>query len=216
MKRVFCYGDSNTYGDDGRRVPIDGSHGRYDEQQRWTCRLQTLLGEQWHIYESGLNGRTTVFEDPLEAGRCGIATLDVAFKTCAPVDLAVVMLGTNDLKDMFNASAEVIATGLEKLILRLKWLIASSLNPQAKILILSPANVRRSAGGCFYYDFSERSVEKGLLLPRYYSSVACSQNCHFADVSQWTEVDESDGVHLNPDGHDILAHQLWKLIPTII
>lgn len=212
MKRILCYGDSNTYGDDGRRVPIDGSHSRYDEQQRWPCRLQALLGDAWHIYEGGLNGRTTVFEDPLEAGRCGIATLDVTFKMCAPVDLVVVMLGTNDLKDMFCASAEVIVQGLERLILQLKALIANSLNPGAQILILSPANVMRAGNGSFYYDFSPRSVEKGLELPSLYAALAKKQGCLFADAGQWAQVDASDGVHLNPEGHDALARHLADLV----
>lgn len=212
MRRIMCFGDSNTFGDDGRQVPINGIHGRYDEQTRWTSRLQAQLGESWRVCEAGLNGRTTVFEDPLEAGRCGIAYLDVCFRMNDPLDLVIVMLGTNDLKDMFNASPEVIAQGLERLVLRLKELIAVSLNPQAQILVLSPANVACSEGGNFYYDFSPRSVEKGLRLPELYAAVAKKHGCLFADVSQWAQVDPSDGVHLNPEGHAVMAQKLSELI----
>ena len=215
MKRILCYGDSNTYGDDARRVPTDGVHGRYDEETRWPCRLQTLLGREWHIYEAGMNGRTTVFEDPLAAGRCGIADLDVTFKSCDPVDLIIVMLGTNDLKDMFCASAEVIAQGLERLVARLQQLIAESLNPEARILILSPVNVRAAENGRFYYGFSPRSVGKGQLLSALYSRVARERACLFADAAAWASPAAADGVHLDHKGHEQLAQGLYECLQTM-
>lgn len=215
MKRILCYGDSNTYGCDARRMPIDGTNGRYDEQTRWTCLLEKELGPDWRVREAGMNGRTTVFEDPLEAGRCGIATLDVVFKSAAPVDLVIVMLGTNDLKDQFSASAPVIAWGLERLVVRLRELIAESLNPAAKILLVAPANVAASASGEFYYDISERSVKNGERLPALYAAAAEKHGCLFADAGQWVKTDPSDGVHLSPESHRVLAAHLAEIARKI-
>jgi lysophospholipase L1-like esterase len=215
MKRILCYGDSNTYGCDARRMPIDGTMDRYDENTRWPCLLQKILGDGWYVCEAGMNGRTTVFEDPVDAGRCGIATLDVVFKSAAPVDLVIVMLGTNDIKDQFSASAQVIAWGMERLLVRLRELISESLNPQSKILLIAPANVRASADGTLYYDMTERSVKKGEALPALYAALAEKYGCLFADAGQWVEPDPSDGVHLGVEGHRIFAEHAAEIAKGI-
>ena len=212
MKRILCYGDSNTYGCDARRVPVDGTFSRFDEQTRWTCRLESLLGKDWRVLEAGLNGRTTVFDDPTGSDQNGFVTLDVAFRYADPVDYVVLMLGTNDLKDMFSASAAIITAGLQKLVLRLQQLIAGSLQPSARILILSPANVRRASNGIFYFDFSPRSVEKGAQLPKLYARLAQDTGCLFADAGQWVETDGADGVHLSPESHRVFAEKLCAVI----
>ena len=56
--------------------------------------------------EEGLCGRTTVFEDELREGRKGAAFLPTLLESHAPVDRVVLMLGTNDCKTFYNASAE--------------------------------------------------------------------------------------------------------------
>lgn len=212
MKRILCYGDSNTYGCDSRQVPVSGCAGRFDEQTRWPCLLQEKLGPSWRVCEAGMNGRTTVFDDPIAGARNGLAALEVVFKSSDPLDVVIVMLGTNDLKDQFSASAQVIASGMERLLLRLRELIAQSLNPAAGILLVAPANVRRAADGRFYYDFSERSVEKGRALPGLYEALAKTCGCLFADANQWVETDLSDGVHLNQAGHKLFADKIAEML----
>src|SRR6056297_2207238 len=111
MKRILCYGDSNTWG----YVPLTGE--RYDETVRWTMLLQEKLGGDYKIIEEGLNGRTTVLDDPLEPGRNGLTYLGPCVQSQSPLDLVVLMLGTNDLKRRFSLAPEEIAMGLEKLVL---------------------------------------------------------------------------------------------------
>ena len=91
-KSILCYGDSNTWGyipDVGRRFP---------EDIRWTGILQNLLGSTYEVIENGLVGRTTVFDDPYGPCRNGLASLDCALLSSAPLDLVSLALGTNDLK----------------------------------------------------------------------------------------------------------------------
>ena len=99
MKNVLCFGDSNTFGTNpakpGTRHPLDA---------RWTGRLAELLGPEWRMVEEGMGGRTSVFDDPLEPHRSGLEALPIALQSHRPLDYAVVMLGTNDLKEIFNAS----------------------------------------------------------------------------------------------------------------
>lgn len=92
MKTIVCYGDSNTYGYN----PENGF--RYEYEERWTTILQKELKDSAIVIPEGLNGRTTSFEDELRPGRNGATYLDPCLHSHGPIDLVVLMLGTNDLK----------------------------------------------------------------------------------------------------------------------
>lgn len=216
MKTILCYGDSNTYGFDGTLMPVTGEGRRFDENTRWTCLLGKLLGEGYCVISEGLNGRTTVFDDPEEYGRNGLSTLDPIFRSQQPVDLVTVMLGTNDLKDMFSASADVISNGMRRIIVRLQQLIAESANPGAKILLMAPANVACGADGIYRYDLSAASVVKGARLAEKYRALAEQYGCEFADVGSWVKVDPSDGTHLSAESHRIIAEKLAETVKAVI
>ena len=108
MKRILCYGDSNTWG----LIPGSNPHQRYSIEKRWTGILQNLRPDL-QIIEEGLCGRTTVFEDALRPGRNGLAVLPILLESHKPLDGAVVMLGTNDCKTVYRASEYTIGKGIE-------------------------------------------------------------------------------------------------------
>ena len=87
---ILCFGDSNTYG-----YKPDGT-GRFDTNTRWTSLLQKKLGADHRVIEEGLCGRTTVFQDDLREGRRGLDLIGVTMEMHTPIDLLIVMLGTND------------------------------------------------------------------------------------------------------------------------
>ena len=136
MREILCFGDSNTYG------LIPGTKERYKENIRWTGILQQKLKEQdCRIVEEGLCGRTTVFEDELRKNRKGSDLLPVLLESHAPIDQVVLMLGTNDCKSYYHASAEVIGLGVEKLIGQIR-----QAGEHIKILLVSPSSERRGTG----------------------------------------------------------------------
>ena len=111
MKQIVCFGDSNTYG----YIPENGE--RYPWGVRWTSLLNEKLGYgKYHIEEEGLCGRTTIFEDPLRDNRNGSHMLPALLETHQHADLIIVMLGTNDCKAAYGASAEMIGKGIEKIV----------------------------------------------------------------------------------------------------
>lgn len=80
-------------------------------------RWPKVLAQQFpqdEIIEEGLNGRTLVHEDPYGKGRCGSAVLEMLLRTHQPLDLIIMMLGTNDLKTMYHLNAEMIAKGVRE------------------------------------------------------------------------------------------------------
>ena len=91
-KSILCYGDSNTFG----YRPTDSR--RYPWGVRWTSLLAERLGEEFQVIEAGLNSRTTVIDDDIEKDRNGWKTIDLVLEMNWPLDLVIVMLGTNDMK----------------------------------------------------------------------------------------------------------------------
>ncbi len=96
MKTILCFGDSNTWG--ARPLTSLNDITRYGPDVRWGSVLRGTLGEGFWVVEEGLNGRTTVWPDPVEGEyKSGKSYLPACLESHAPLDLAAIMLGTNDL-----------------------------------------------------------------------------------------------------------------------
>lgn len=201
-KRILCYGDSNTWGD-----PPCKDEFRYSTDIRWTGILQNNLGEKFEIIEEGLCGRTIASDDPKEVGRNGKTYLTPCLLTHKPLNLVILMLGTNDLKERFNLTAEVIAKHLEELVNIIQKLDYKKEGPAPKILIISPALVKEKI---ITIDGMVGSEEKSKQLAKYYREVANRNGCDFLDISQYVESSNIDGAHLDKDAHAKIAEILTK------
>ncbi|MCL1830352.1 MAG: SGNH/GDSL hydrolase family protein [Oscillospiraceae bacterium] len=208
MKNILCFGDSNTYGVD----IIKG--GRLARTLRYTGILQKMLGDDYHIIEEGYNGRTTVFDDPVGEFRNGYAIIDMILQTHIPLDLVIIMLGTNDTKTHFAASAATIAKGLRNIVRKiLRFDYSPSAMPE--ILIVSPIHIGYEIEKSPFSDFDVTSYEKSLQLASEYQKVAAEYHCHFFDASTVAEASPLDQIHLDEDGHESLAMALVKRIRAI-
>ncbi len=113
-------------------------HGiRFNEEERWTCRLQTALGRDYLVTEEGLSGRTTVFVDPIHESMDALSVIYALLKSHEVIDLLIIMLGTNDVKERFGANAACIAAGMERLILKAKSVDCWG-TKQPNILVVAP------------------------------------------------------------------------------
>ncbi len=200
MKTVLCYGDSNTWG------YVGGTGERFAPDVRWTGVMQTALGEGYRVIEEGLNGRTTVWDDPIEGDKNGETYLRPCLETQKPIDLVVLMLGTNDLKRRFSLSAYDIAAGAEKLV---RLILSSEAGPQhraPKVLLVCPASVRALTD--FAEMFGEDARERSKRMPAHYAAVAQRCGCGFFDASSVISVCAADGIHLEADAHATLGKAL--------
>lgn len=207
MKRILCFGDSNTYGldPDWER----GENARFGEDTRWPCLLRTMLGAEYRIIEEGLCGRTTVFDNPAFPGRRGLDFLRPCIETHAPVDLAVIMLGGNDANSLYSASPADIAAGMGRL--------AASALDRGGYLIYGPPRVLIAAPSPLEGPAAESdpaAARKLPLLPKLYESQARRLGCEFIDLSH-IRPSRLDGVHLDPDGHRAVAEALARRIGEI-
>lgn len=194
--KIVCYGDSNTFG------YRPGKGGQYGPHTRWPGALKEWLGEGYEIIEEGLCGRTTAFEDVTEPGRCGLDGLRDAVQGNAPLDLLIVMLGSNDCKIQFQASAEQITDGLEQLITKARGFTDAAF----RILLIAPAVLTEQvARGGFASEFDRRSITVSAELAQTYEALAERSGCGFLDGTSVTKVSEIDGLHLDEKGHERLA-----------
>lgn len=210
-KRILCFGDSNTWGYDPRG-------GRYDEETRWPMRLERLLGADYTVVEEGFNGRTCVYDDPIEGGyKSGAAYLPPCLMSHNPLDLVVFMLGINDTKRRFGLTPMTIGEGMMQLV-RLTRLygIDRSGNPP-KVLIVAPPPIldtlmKSRHGECF----GEQAIAVSRGLAAEYARISKLLRCEFFDAAGWAEVWPGDAVHLTREGHLGLAEGLSQRIRQIL
>jgi len=207
MKSVVCFGDSNTYGYD----PITGD--RFPETVRWTGLLQGLLGDGFKVIEEGLNGRTTVFEDPNDDWKKGVDYIKGILCTHRPVDYLVIMLGSNDMKNIFNATPDAIASGLNEIVQKTEKVMDLKQGYIPKILIVSPPEITTDVlTGPFSGSFNEAAIDKSRRLAEYYKKVADKHGCMFLDAKLHIKPSKEDGLHLDPEGHKGLAEAIAKTL----
>lgn len=216
-KHIVCLGDSNTHG--YCADPADCADGgiRFNESERWTRLLQKHLGEEYLVIEEGLSGRTTCFEDPLHEGLSALNYIYPCLKSHEFVDLLVIMLGTNDVKERFSASAACVAIAMGRLVKKAQatecWggkkpnILVVCPPPIGEGMISSPVGPTMG-NGC---------REKSLELPKYYKEQCDLCGVHFLDAAQLgAEFNTVDYMHLTKKGHATLAAKLAEAIPGLI
>ena len=206
MKNILCFGDSNTWGYNPELKL------RYDRSTRWTGILQKLLGTDYYIIEEGLNGRTTVWDDPIEEGRCGKQYLSPCLISHKPLDLVVLMLGTNDLKKRFDVSVDDIARGLDLLVEKIQKSGTGREDSAPDILLLSPAVIQETG------EFSEMfsgGEKKSKQFSTKLKATAEARGCRFFDTAEIMKVSDIDGIHFSAEAHMALAGALERIIKEI-
>jgi lysophospholipase L1-like esterase len=215
-KEVLCYGDSNTWGFD----PL--TRERYERGERWTGVLQSTLGRDYHVIEEGLNGRTTVWDDPVGCYRVtaqgnapdtslnGKTYLIPCLQSHKPLDLVIIMLGTNDLKKRFSLSAFDIAQGASVLAdIVIKSLCGRGGN-SPKVLLLAPPPLGKLTD--YNNEQFEGGVEKSKRLSKHYLAVAEEHGCEFFDASTVIRSSDIDGIHLKRKDHEALGRAVAKIV----
>ena len=207
MKQILCFGDSNTYG------LIPGTKERFNWETRWTGILEKKIRNKgYRIIEEGLCGRTTIFDDPYRFGRKGIDQLPIALETHKPVDTIVLMLGTNDCKTAFAATAEKIGEGVDTLIEKIK-----AVDKNINVLLVSPIELgNRVWEEGFDPEFDGRSVGVSKRLPEVYKKIANKWDIDFLQASNYAYPSDEDREHLNAEGHRILATAIFDKLKVIL
>ena len=206
-REILCFGDSNTWGFDPR------DKNRYPWNVRWTGLLQQRLGPGFHVIEEGQNGRTTVWDDPVEGHKNGLAYLPPCLETHKPLDLVLIMLGTNDLKHRFSLPAYDIARSAGRLVDTVRQSGSGRDAAAPEVLLVCPPVLARLSE---FADMFEGGAAKSRDLARHYAQRAELHKAHFLDAGSVVRTSDIDGVHWAPEQHAAFAEALEGRIREIL
>lgn len=200
-KRILCYGDSNTWG----CVPGNDHRLRYSPQERWTGILQSLLGDEYEIIEEGLNGRTTCLDDP-KPGRedkNGLTYLIPCLKSQSPIDMIILSLGTNDMKQRFDQSPQDIGENIKTLLKTINNINNYEAGNNPKIMLLSPPLIDETnpLAEENYIGATKKSEELG----KVFNEIASQYGLVLIDLAKIASPSSVDGLHMEKESHIKIA-----------
>jgi lysophospholipase L1-like esterase len=210
LRTVLCFGDSNTHGQMPGRGPLE----RYGRDIRWAGVLEKNLGSGWLVLEEGLSGRTTVHSDPVEgAHKNGRTYLKPCLQSHAPLDLVIIMLGTNDLKVRFNMPPSEVAMGIGCLVYDIRELAPGPSGQIPEIMIVAPPPMLDDLNE--WEAIFSGAQEKSLKLALAFEVMADSLGVHFFDASTVCQCSPADGFHIDAHAHQQLGEALAQEILAI-
>ena len=214
MTTVLCFGDSNTHGT--MPLPAQDVIDRHGPEVRWPGVMARELGSDFRVIEEGLPGRTTVHDDPIEGAHMnGLTALPMLVGSHSPLDIVVLMLGTNDLKTRFSVTAADIAAALERLVGALRVHCTAPGRTQPQILLVAPPPIQevdwlaeKFVGG------AAKSKGLGGAIGRSAERLGAA----FLDAGEHIEVSPVDGLHYDAATHStlgqVIASAVRKLAST--
>lgn len=210
-RRILCYGDSNTWG-------YDPMGGRYDEDARWPRVMAEWLGDEFDVIEEGFNGRTFSQDDPTEGGyKSGAVYLPPCLMTHNPLELVIVMLGTNDTKRRFGLNAATIARNLEEFVRLTRSYAIDEAGKAPKILIVSPPLIGDWIDQTLMVDhFGADAPEKSRGFASAYHKYALLLKCDFLDAALYTTCSKVDAIHLTRDAQKALGRAMYEKVKTLL
>ncbi len=211
IKTVLCYGDSLTWGFDAENL------GRHAFEDRWSSVLQKALGTDVNVIAEGLNGRTTAYDDHLaDCDRNGARILPTLLHSHAPLDLVIIMLGTNDLKRGIGSGNAVGAVkGVERLINLVRSHVWSFDDEQPEILIVSAPHICETGNEMFAAMFID-AVEESQMMGSLYRDLADEKGCGFFDAASVAVTTPVDGVHLDAENTRAIGRGLEPVVRMML
>jgi lysophospholipase L1-like esterase len=207
VKTVLCFGDSNTHGTTPM-ASLDGS-GRFGHEARWPSVMGRALGADYEVIAEGHPGRTTVHDDPMEGEyRSGIRVLAALLESHKPLDLVILKLGTNDLKNCFHVSAADIAFCLDRLVRLIQGAKAGRDGAPA-ILVVAPPPILEV--GCLAEMFAGGAA-KSQGLAAAIRAMTTRMGVGFFDAGTVIAVSPVDGIHYEADAQVALGLALAEAV----
>ena len=211
--RILCFGDSLTWGDDpgcvGHRLP-----------HRWPLSLQAALGPGYTVIEEGQCGRNIATDDIPEGEKNGMKYILPCLESHSPLDLVIIMLGTNDLKRKFGYSMQDVAWEMERFLQKVLCHRQYSSPTQYDVLLMSPPPLNEGLltgwlGDVFEYEVG---LKKSTALKKWYRELAERYEIGFLDAGEYCKTSKLDGVHLDDANQqklgEAVADTVWKMIPA--
>ncbi len=215
MKTLLCFGDSNTWGYDPAATAVAPFPIRHAHDVRWTGVLARELGDGWRVIEEGQNGRTTVHDDPLNVARNGKTFLPACLESHKPLDLVVLMLGTNDLKNTFGVSPGEIATGASILAKMILQSDAGVNGETPQLLLVCPPAIGDMSRAPEIAEKINDAQSRSMALPKHYEAIALQLGCAYLNSQEVVVPSPLDGIHLEAEEHAKLGKAIGAAVKSL-
>ena len=211
MKTVLAYGDSLTWGS------VPGKAERHARADRWPDVLATALGDRVHVVSDGLRGRSTAYDEHLaDCDRNGARILPTTLYAHAPVDLVILMLGSNDLKPGVAGTAIAAMQGMRRCVEIVKTHSARMAGVEpAEVLIVAPPAIVETADP-FYAGMLAGGVEQSAMLASLYADLADEMECGFFDAGSVAQASPVDGIHLDAASSRAIGKALAPMVHVML
>lgn len=210
MKSILAFGDSLTWGFEA------GTWKRHPYESRWPNVLAAGLGGKARVIEEGMNGRTTAYDDPTDAAELnGAKALPIMLKSHQPLDLVVIMLGTNDLKFAARCRAFDAALGMGRLIEIVQHYPFNDNYAPPQVLIVSPPALVKTTDEWFA-ELWDHAIEESKKLAYHYAKLAKDRGVHFFDAGSVAKADSTDGGHLDAANTRAIGAALVPVVKAIL
>jgi len=210
MKSVLAFGDSLTWG------AIPGSDDRHQFSDRWPNVLEQGLGNSVRVIENGLNGRTTVHEDHFSPHRNGADHLPGLLEAHSPLDLVIIMLGTNDLNHRHGGRAFEAMWGIDRLVEIILHHPYTRGMGRPEILLVAPPHLRVATSEPDYHGYFGAAIEESAKLAAAYERIASERGCRNFDASTVATVSELDGCHLDAENTRAIGTGLMPVVRSLL
>lgn len=204
-KTVLLYGDSFIWG----LNPVDAK--RYDYKDRIGGLLQAKLGEDYRVVEEGHRGRTMFGENGWFPERNGLEQFGPIFASHLPVDVLVIMLGTNDLNSKTNHSPQQIAASLNDYDKKIDYWCNFMKYDKPEVIVIAPPEIEDASLDLFKEIFAGSSEKIGPLAAEL-ESKSKELGYKFIDSREVFKSAGNDGIHVSPDQNHNLANKLAEHI----
>jgi len=211
MQQILVYGDSLTWG------IIPNTRQRLSFESRWPGVMQTQLtqgGFNVRVIEDCLNGRRTAWDDPYKPGRNGLQGLEQRIEINSPLELVIVMLGTNDFQSMHELNAWHSAQGIAAIVGAIRKAPIEPGMPVPDLLIVAPPAIGNPKGPIA--PKFEGAQRKAAGLAAAYQTVAAELGCAYFDAGSVTTSSAVDGVHLDAKQHQTLGRALSQTVRPML
>lgn len=200
MKKILCWGDSNTFGYRAQ----DGL--RYDQKTRWSGILKDNLENYGEVIEFGLNNRAGFVENTDGVEFDTSKYIYEVVEKIKDIDILILSIGVNDLQARYDLDFEHVKKELEKLI---NFLKSKNIKP---LIIPPPIIDERVLEGAFRVQFDEKSILKSKELTKIYIETSQKTNCAYFDFNEFCTPSDIDGLHYSAQSHKIIAQKLYEFI----
>lgn len=219
-KRIMVFGDSNSWGWIPQEAIVPTT--RYDAATRWPGVVARTLGDGYEIIEESLSARTAATDDPslglTGAGLNGLDYLPAAVATHMPLDLVVIMLGTNDVKPGFGKSPLDISLDILQLasVVQSSTGVATSYTAPQVLIVVPPPLGQIADVDWLQAMFPTESIVKSQALPGLLVPMAQAAQIAVLDAGLVAKIDGIDGVHMSAAQHAAIGQAVATKVTEVL